>query len=69
MFTPVGAVVIKKKSLGTALPLIVTGTHSDRVDVAAIAFRLRVYFGVSVDLTGRGLENFLPLFAWPCQAC
>lgn len=50
-------VVVEKKRLGAALPFIVTGTDACRIDIAPIAFRLRVDLRVAVDLTGRGLED------------
>lgn len=49
-------VIVKKEGLGTAFPLIVTGTYSIRVDPAPVTFGLGMDFGVAVDLSGRGLH-------------
>ena len=55
---PVLAMIVHKERFGDSLPLIVTRSGTDRVDRAAIGFRLRVDFRIAVDLAGRGLQNF-----------
>ena len=50
-------VVIEKQRLGTAFALVVAGAAADRVDIAPVAFRLRVHRGVTVDLRSGSLED------------
>ncbi len=51
------AVIVEEQGLGAALAFVVAGARPDRVDVAAIALRLRMHGRVAIDLRGRGLED------------
>jgi len=50
-------VIIEKEGLGAAFTLVVTGSYADGVDVAPVVFLLRMNSGISVDLTGGGLQD------------
>ena len=52
------APIIKEQRLGAALTFIVTGTWTNRVDVAPIVLGLRMNAGIAVYFGGRGLEDF-----------
>ena len=54
---PVLAMIVHEERFGDSLSLIVTRSGTDRVDRAAIGFRLRVDFWIAVDLAGRGLQD------------
>src|SRR6056297_22610 len=54
---PVLPVVVEEEGFGAALALIVAGAWADGIDVAPVAFGLRVNFWIAVDLTGRSLED------------
>jgi hypothetical protein len=47
---PVLSVVVEEQGLGAAFPLIIAGTQSYRIDMSPVVFRLRVNFGISIDL-------------------
>ena len=51
------AVIVEKQRFRTALAFVVAGPRPDRIDVAPVAFRLRVHFRVAVDLGGGGLQD------------
>src|SRR5690606_15331885 len=51
------AVVVEEQRLGAALAFVVAAARAYGVDVAPVGFRLRVAFGVAVDLAGGGLED------------
>jgi len=56
------AAVVKEQGFGAALALVVAGARADRVDLAPVAFGLRMDFGVAVDLAGGGLKDlFAPV--------
>ena len=57
MLHPVLAVVVEEQGFGAALALVVAGARAQRVDVAPVAFRLRVDGRVAVDLGGGGLKD------------
>src|SRR6056297_3200843 len=54
---PVLPVVVEEEGFGAALALIVAGAWADGIDVAPVAFGLRVNFWIAVDFTGRSLED------------
>jgi hypothetical protein len=54
---PVLAVIVEEQGFGAALALVVAAARADRIDVAPIAFGLRMDVGIAVDLAGRGLED------------
>lgn len=51
------AIVIKEQCFSAPLALIVARAQTDWVDVPPIIFPLRMHLRISVDLTGRGLQN------------
>ena len=51
-------VVIKKERFSAPFSFVVTRAVADRVDVAPIILSLGMDVRISVDFTGRGLENF-----------
>ena len=53
----VHAVVVHEQRFGRPLAFVVAGPGADRVDAAAIGFRLRMDVGVAVDLAGRRLQH------------
>ena len=54
VFDPVDAVVGHRHRLGEPLGLVVHAADADRVDVAPVALRLRVFERVAVDLARAG---------------
>jgi hypothetical protein len=50
--------VVKKEGLGTALAFVVAGSRSDGVHISPVRLRLRMDIGITIDLRGRGLEDF-----------
>jgi hypothetical protein len=52
-----GAVEVEEERLGGTLALVVAGAGAYRVDVASIAFGLRVHLGIAVDLARARLED------------
>src|SRR5690606_6337492 len=54
------AVIVEAQRLGDPLALVVAGADADRVDAAAVAFRLRVDFRIAVDFRRRGEEEPRP---------
>ena len=51
------AAVVEEQGFGAALAFVVAGTRADGVDLAQVAFGLRMDFGVAVDLAGGGLKD------------
>ena len=51
------AAVVEGQTLGGALPFVVAGPLSDRVDVAPVGLGLRVLERVAVDLGGGGEQE------------
>src|ERR1044071_5775014 len=60
---PMLPAIIEEQRLRASLAFIITGSQSDRIDVAPITFRLRVDCRISIDLGGRCLQDlsFNPL--------
>jgi len=50
-------VIVEEQRLRAALAFVVARAGADRVDVAPVAFGLRVHLGVAINLAGRGLED------------
>src|SRR5690606_7068761 len=50
-------VVVEEQRLGRALALVVAGPGTGWIDVAPVAFRLRMHQRVAVDFGGRGLQD------------
>src|SRR5690606_3358842 len=48
---------IKTEGFRTALTFVVAGSRAGRVNVAEVLLPLRVFMGVTVHLTGGGLEQ------------
>src|SRR5690606_5992741 len=53
----VPAVVVEAQRFGAALALVVAGTRAGGAHRATVVLGLRVHFRLTVDLTGRGLED------------
>ena len=51
------AAVIEEQSFSAALAFVVAGAQADGVDLAPVAFGLRMHFRVAVDLAGGGLKD------------
>ena len=51
------AIVVEEQCFGAALAFVVAGANADRVDLAPVAFGLRVLFRVAIDFAGRGLQD------------
>src|SRR5690606_8431284 len=61
----VQAVVIEEQRFGATLAFVIAGARAGRVHRAAIVLGLGMDFRLTVDLTGRGLEDPRP--GLPCQ--
>ena len=51
------AVVVEEQGFRAALAFVVAGTHADRIDIAPVAFGLRMLHRIAVDFTCGSLEN------------
>jgi hypothetical protein len=49
--------VVHHQRFGDALALVVTRSHSDRIDVAPVTFGLRMLLRVAIDFAGRGQQD------------
>jgi len=49
--------VVHHQRFGDALALVVTRSHPDRIDVAPVAFGLRMLLRVAIDFAGRGQQD------------
>ena len=56
----VRAAIVHEQRFGHPLAFVVTGPRADRIDRAAIAFRLRMDLRIAIDFAGRGLQDFGP---------
>ena len=54
------AVIVEEQRFRAALALVVAGARTQRVDVAPVAFRLRVDAGIAVHFGRGGLEHLGP---------
>src|SRR5690606_5446464 len=54
------AMIVKEQSFGAALALVITGSRTDRIDAATIAFYLRVDSRITVDFACRCLKHARP---------
>ena len=55
-FKRVNAMIVEKQGFRGALPFVITGSWTDWIDVADIAFRLRMNFRITIDFAGRCLK-------------
>jgi len=49
------AMVIKEQGFSASFTLVITGSNTDTIDIAAIIFPLRVDFGIAIDFRSRRL--------------
>src|SRR4051812_46137952 len=55
--------IVEHQGLGRTFALVVAGPGPNRIYMADVTFRLRMDFGVTVDLAGGGLQNSRRLLA------
>src|SRR5689334_15070728 len=51
------AAIIEEQGFGAAFTLVVAGAGTYGIDIAPVAFLLRVNAGVAIDLRSRGLQD------------